>query len=252
MPQNQEVAQPAAQPVRPGIYKLDASPRKLKVKMGIHGKAGVGKTRLASDIARFFKTFVMTSEFGTASIVSNPNFPEIQPNLDLKDITSWEDTKSAFEYITEHQDEYDWTIVDSLTDINKRIIDDILQNTKDEVMSMRQWGQVSARMDRLIRYMRDLRTNVLFICLTSGEKNELTGEITQYPSLTGKLKEELPAYLDIMGYMYTVESREQPGTVERHIQFTSSPRAVAKDRFDKLTYEHANMESILKKLDLID
>ena len=234
------------------IKKPNRSPKKVKIKMGVYGKSGVGKTRLALQIANHFKTFLVFSEKSESSIVSHPDFTRFEHNLEFTEVDSWEGVKKAFDYITVNQDKYDWVIVDSLTDINKRVIEDITESSKEETMSMRQWGQVTSRMERFIRFIRDLRTNVLFVCLSVGDKNEMTGEITQYPSMTGRLKEEMPAYLDINGYMYTVESRTEPGTVDRCLQFTSSPRAVAKDRFDKLTYEYANMDAILKKLGMID
>lgn len=239
-------------PGNPKIYRLDGNPRKIKIKMGLYGRSGVGKTRLATTIGKHFKTFLISSERSNSTIVSHPEFAAIRNNLDIMDIESWDDVKSAFDFIVGNQDRYEWVIVDSLTDINKRVIDDVQTSSKEETLSMRQWGQVGSRMEKLIRYMRDLRTNVLFVCLSSGEKNELTGEICQYPSLTGRLKEEMPAYLDINGYMYTAESKTEPGKVDRWITFVNTPKAVAKDRFDKLNYEPSDMSSILKKLGLID
>lgn len=228
------------------------SPRALKIKMNIYGPSGVGKTRLALGIAKHAKTFLIFSEKSETSIQSYPEFERIEPNLEFAEVESWEQTKAAFDYVSENQAKYEWVIVDSLTDVNKRIKDEIEENAKDEVMSQRQWGQVTSRMERFIRFVRDLKVNVLFVCLASSEKNEMTGEVRLYPSLTGRLKEEMPAYLDINGYMYTVEDRNNPGTVQRGIQFVNTPRAIAKDRFDKLTYEPADMSVILKKIGLID
>ena len=235
----------------PRVFQLDPTPKKLKIKMALHGASGVGKTRLASDIARHFKTFYMSSEKSEATFYSNPNFDQIRENLDLMHLSSWSDVQEAFGYISENPDKYDWVIADSLTEINRIVKDNILIDSKDETLSMRQWGKVSVRMEKFVRYLRDLPTNILFICLTTGEENKLTGEVKMYPSLTGKLKEELSGFTDITGYMYTHEDPNTPNQVQRAVQFTNTPRAIAKDRFDKLTFEPADMTMILRKLGLL-
>lgn len=234
------------------IKKPTRDLRQANLKIGLYGKSGVGKTWLSLGVAKHFKTFLIFSERSDTSIRSYPEFDLIKDNLDYVDVYSWEDTKKAFDYVTENQDRYKFIITDSLTDINKRVIEDITENSKEEMLSQRQWGQVTSRMERFIRYIRDLRTNVIFVCLSASEKNELTGEVCQYPSMTGRLKEEVPAYLDINGYMYTYEDRNNPGTSQRAIQFTASPKAVAKDRTNRLAYEFADMTAILKKLGMVD
>lgn len=234
------------------IKKPTRDIRTANLKIGFYGKSGVGKTWMALALAKHFKTFLIFSERSDTSIRSYPDFDQIEHNLEYVDVYSWEETKRAFEYVTENQNKYQFVIVDSLTDVNKRIIEDLTENSKEEMLSMRQWGQVTSRMERFIRFVRDLRTNVVFVCLSTSEKNELTGEVCQFPSMTGRLKEEMPAYLDINGYMYTYDDKDNPGTVARAIQFVSTPRAIAKDRTNRLTYESANMTAILKKLQMID
>jgi phage nucleotide-binding protein len=237
----QEKARPAK------LKKLTGDVKDEKHKILIYGKTGVGKTRFASDLATKFRVFMMCSELKRTSIISNPNFPAIKPNLDVWDALSWDDVKEGFNYVSDHQSEYDWVIVDSITDINKRIIEDINAASKEELMSQRDWGKVTMRLEKFIRFTRDLRTSVLFVALASGEKNELTGEITQYPSMTGKLKDEIPAYMNSVGYCYTAESREEPGKINRYISFQASPKAIAKDEFDCLAIEPLNMINFISK-----
>jgi hypothetical protein len=234
------------------IKRPSKATKDLKIKMGIHGRSGVGKTRFALGLAKHKKVFLIFSEKSETSIVRYPEFDLIEKNLEYVEVNSWLDVKLAFDYVTVNQQKYDWIIIDSTTDVNKRVIEDITENSKEEVLSMRQWGQVTARMERFVRYIRDLKTSVLFICLSTADKNDMTGNVCQYPSLTGRLKEEMPAYLDINGYAYTVEDKNEPGKVQRAIQFVNTPGAIAKDRFDILQYEPMDMTVILKKLGMIE
>src|SRR3989304_5577489 len=130
--------------VKSKIYKLDDDPRSTKIKMGLYGKSGVGKTRLAVTVAKHFKTFLISSERSNTTIKSHPEFQSIKPNLDIMDIENWDDVKAAFDHIVGNQDIYQWVVVDSLTDINKRVIDDVQTSSKEETMSMRQWGMVGS------------------------------------------------------------------------------------------------------------
>lgn len=234
----------------PQLRKLTGNVKDEKHKIMIYGKSGIGKTRFASDLAVHFKVFMMCSELKRTSIISNPNFPKIQDNLEVWDALSWNDVKDGFNYISNNINEFEWVIVDTLTDINKRIIEDVHESSREETMSQREWGKVTSRMEKFIRFTRDLRTNVLFIALATGEKNDLSGEITQYPSMTGKLKEEVPGYMNTIGYCYATEGREA-GTYDRKIIFEASPKAIAKDEFDVLTVEPLDMESFLKKTKLV-
>lgn len=236
----------------PRIYKLSEHPERVKTKLNLYGKSGVGKTWMMADIAIYFKTLMISSEFSQVTIQKHNNFARIDPNLDIYDVDSWDTVKEAFDYLMENQAKYEWVIVDSLTDINKRAIEDVTASTKDDTMTQRSWGQVTQRIEKFIRYIRDLRINVAFSTLATSEKNEMTGEVCYYPSLTGRLKEEFPAYLDLNGFVFTKESQTEPGKIERLIQFVNSPKAIAKDRHNTFSnYEPANMEHLLRKLKMI-
>lgn len=236
----------------PRVYKISKSPERIKTKLNFYGKSGTGKTWMLADIAMYFKTLMISSEYSQVTIQKHNNFAKIDPNLDIFDVDSWDSVREAFDYLLENQAKYEWVLIDSLTDINKRAIEDITASTKDETMTMRSWGQVTQRMEKFIRYIRDLRINVGFSALATSEKNDMTGEVCQYPSLTGKLKEEFPAYLDINGYVFTKEHATEPGKIDRMVQFTNSPKAIAKDRHNTFAnYEPANMTDLLKKMKLI-
>lgn len=236
----------------PRVYKISQSPERIKTKMNLYGKSGTGKTWMMADIAKHFRTLMISSEFSQVTIQKHNNFALIDPNLEIFDVDSWDSMREAFDFLLENQAKYEWVLIDSLTDINKRAIEDIASSTKDEAMSMRQWGQVSQRIEKLIRYIRDLRINVGFSTLATSEKNDMTGEVCMYPSLTGRLKEEFPAYLDINGYVFTKESQTEPGKVDRMIQFVNSPKAIAKDRHNTFAnFEFADMTTLLRKMKMI-
>ena len=59
------------------------------------------------------------------------------------------------------------------------------------------------------------------------DKDDVTGRSTFYPSLSGKLKTEVPGFFDVVGYM---SSRINGEETIRSIQFLKTEKVTAKDR----------------------
>lgn len=246
------VPQGATRPAYPQVYRMDETTTDLHIKMLVHGESGIGKTWLALELARYFETLLVFSERSRSAIKSHPHFSEIRKKLHIMDCHSWSDVMYCKDYAAANLASFQWVVFDSLTDIGKRCADDVAEGKDDkkeaDTLSKRDWGKVSFRMQKFTREVRDLYTNVLFIALSTGVPNDLTGEVKFYPSLTGKLKEEMSPLMDTTGYMYPYDNS---GEISRGVLFTTSPIAIAKDRNNKLKNEPADMTLILRKLGLI-
>lgn len=245
------VTETAETTLHPKLRSLSADPREDKHKILIYGKSGVGKTRFAADLACYFRVFLLTSEKKRTSIRSSPNFRRIEPNLKYWEASSWDEVQEGMLFLSDNYRNFDWAVIDSVTDINKRIREEVNKKSKDEVLSKLDWNKISSRMERFIRFTRDIPINVLFIALSTETRNDLTGQVTQYPSVTGGLKEEMPGYMETIGYAYTAESKTEAGSYDRWISFQASPAAVCKDEFDVLTVEPLNMDQFLLKTGLM-
>jgi len=221
----------------------------------IYAESGVGKTEFAVELAKHYKVLYLNAEKSLSTIQNHPLRKEIQPNLDIIDVSTWEEISNAFSCAYEGTGKYKWVIVDSLTDLNRCAKDEILSVAKEaDSLSLREWGKVSLRMEKIVRYFRDLKINTMFIALSKNIKNDSTQETKAFPAIAGSLKEECPAMVDLCGYMYTYDSGEE-SKQGRAIQFFNSPRAIGKDRFDKLETEilprSGGCTAILKKLGLL-
>lgn len=111
------------------------------------------------------------------------------------------------------------------------------------VPSPREWGKSGERMRMVIRSLRDLPCNLICTALLAQEIND-KGQKNVYPSIPGKLKNELAGFFDIVGCLRAIEQRPAtsggPITVKREIQFLGTEKVTAKDRTDMLS---AVMES---------
>ncbi|MEM4409565.1 MAG: AAA family ATPase, partial [Candidatus Caldarchaeum sp.] len=127
-------------------------------------------------------------------------------------------------------------VIDSLTELQKLDMRAIMEaqyrkrpdTTDIDVPSQREWGKSIEHIRRVVRAFRDLEANTIFTALMSDSKDDVTGQVTYFPALPGKLKVEVAGFLDIVGYLYVVIDSDKE--VYRKIQFTQTQRVVAKDR----------------------
>lgn len=133
---------------------------------------------------------------------------------------------------------YKTTCIDSLTELASLIMKvtmDIAYNANPdkvvkEVPSPREWGIVREKMRKIVRGFRDLPCHVIYTAHVSYQQDE--GQpIKMFPGFAGKLRQDIPGFMDIVGYMY---SENDGGEVTRKVQFAQTRRVVAKDRTSAL------------------
>lgn len=157
-----------------------------------------------------------------------------RPDIDVKQVRSIADIVSVHRTLAEENEGYYKTVViDSLTELQKLDMRDIMREVivkrpdlDPDVPSMREWGKSSEHMRRIVRGFRDLEMNTIMTALMHVEKDEV-GVVTYYPSMPGKLRAEIPGFLDVVGYLYTVIEDD---ITTRRVQFSKSRRITAKDR----------------------
>ena len=96
------------------------------------------------------------------------------------------------------------------------------------------YGTNTNQMRKLVRAFRDLPMNVIFTALDKEVKDEMTGEIITKPALTDKLAEDVYSYVDIVGYYYTRENKDDPEKLDRILQVQPFKNRTAKDRSGRL------------------
>ena len=221
----------------------------LPVKALFYGEAGIGKTVLLCSGAadpRIGPELLLNLESGLLSVQSKVETvgegkdtftleevmtPPEKGKVKAVKITNPDQLMRVLDGLYDMPHEYKTVMIDSLTELNYNNLSDVvLNNTKNidhDIPTIQDYGKSAAQMRRIIRYFRDLPMNVIFSALVQTNKNELTGEITNLPSLTGKLSLEVPALLDIVGYM-TMKKIE--GEFHRVLWFQPYDNAIAKDR----------------------
>lgn len=199
-----------------------------------YGVPGVGKTYLCGTAADHPKTspvVILDCEGGTLTLRNM--------KVDVIRIRSMDDLVKTHNDLRVNNNGYYKTVaVDSLSELAdldmRTVMKEMIAKTtaagKDrdpDVADRREWGIVRTHVRRIVRAYRDLEMNTLFTALLNQDKDDVTGKTTMYPGLSGKLKGEIPGFVDIVGYYRIVTNGEE---ITRKLQVQGTDKVTAKDR----------------------
>lgn len=221
------------------------------VNMLIYGESGAGKTRLAGsadEVPEMRRVLFIDVEGGTLTL------RDVYPNVDTVRVKSWSDMQLVYDELYAGQHGFTTVVVDSLTEIQKMSMDGVMRRLVEEhedrdadVPSVREWNINIEQTRKFVRAFRDLPVNTIFTALMTIEKNPRNGAIKRKPSLSGKVKDEVAGFLDIVSYLYTKEIDQEN---KRILLCGQTEDTVAKDRSNALPLfvENPTMASIWKLL----
>lgn len=200
----------------------------------IYGEPGVGKTVLAgssSVVDAMSPALLLDIEGGTMSLSDSYS------NVDVIRVTHWADLQKIYNNLYQGKHGYKTVILDSLTEAQKLSMGDIMKRAVKEdpdldpdVPTMRAWGKNIEQMRKFTRALRDLPVNVIFTALVDSDKDN-RGKTVSRPSFQGKLKGEVPGFMDIVAYYYV---RQVGDNLKRILLTQQTDTTIAKDRSNKL------------------
>ena len=185
--------------------------------MLVYGASGAGKTTFASSAADFGKVLIVDAEAGAQYIGEDR-----AKNIDLiamKDISILDEI-----LIPENIKEYQTIVLDSVTEIMKKMVDHI--KGSKETATLQDWGKIIVGMETYFRKFRDLNKHVILVAMETEKEDD--NLILKRPSLSGKnLPSDMIGFQDVCMYIEnTVQGRVG------HVQPTQ--KFYAKDRTNKL------------------
>lgn len=157
---------------------------------------------------------------------------------------------------------YNSVAMDTLTEMQKYIMADIqgldlkelnLISGDIEMPSLNNWGTNAEVMRAIARSFRNLEIHTILTAHAQDSKDEKTGANYTLPDLPGKLARQIMGFVDIVGYLYTTEPKEEDDNNDfRNILLTRpKERYPVKDRFNKLG-DHIVMPTMEKVYNLIN
>jgi hypothetical protein len=238
-----------------GLKVFKVEQRAPYINMLVYGDSGVGKTMLtgSADACPDLRPVILIDfEGGTETL------RHFYPNVEQVRVTTWKEMQQVYDELHKGRHGYQTVILDSLTEIQKfnmySVMEELLNNRPDldpDVPGMREWGKNLEQMRRFVRAFRDLPMNALFTGLKKDDKNESTGRTTTKPSLSGKLADEVSAFLDIVCYMYVKTVGTGEDTRDARLLLTQKTETIiAKDRTSRLplVVEDPTMQDIFNHI----
>lgn len=212
---------------------------KTTLTMLVHGESGAGKSWFASGAPgpRLVLDAEGRAQYAPSGrkVYWDPMREEPPVNDGTWDtciatVTEFDQMQSVYQWLRSGKHPFVSVIIDSLMEIQKRCIDKVAGTNQ---LTQQDWGTVLRRLEALVRSYRDLtlltENPVACVVLVVGTV-EVDG--TRRPLLQGALRNTVPYYLDVVGYVFTQQVPSDDGTtmqLKRMLLTQPQPGFVAKD-----------------------
>lgn len=198
-----------------------------------YGDPGSGKTHLlgtAQDHPLTSPVLIIDCEAGVTTLRK-------RKDIDVKTIRSISELVGVHKELYDNPGYYKSVGLDSLTELQRLdMIECMLEaydrnpNRNKDEPSQREWTISGHHIRRIVRGFRDLPCHTFITALAATERD--SNNVQQiFPSIPGKLKTEVPGFLDIVGYLRAVNEGNE---IVRKMQFANTERVIAKDRTGEL------------------
>jgi len=223
-------------PETASVYFIDAESGKATIRF----KKGIKRVKVfdfstIEKVKSFLETYCHIRDQYLAAVKKN----------DKKEIERWHTNACILFRIPEEERKdfivpiYRTVAIDSLTEIQQYDMREIMEQvvkedpTRDpDVPSPREWGKNQNHIKDLIRDLRPLPMHKIWAALPAERVDEKTKEVTVGPDLPGKLMQQVPGLVDIVGYYYSYINENDE--VTRILLTQNSGKYMAKDRTSAL------------------
>lgn len=214
----------APKPIRPSTGRTAQVERELPIKKVseiqrsrswvIHGRAGSGKTTLASTFPGPILLLDVKDE-GTDSIAD-------VKNLDVMEIIEWQDLEDVYWHLVKNPGKYKTLVIDTVTQMQQMAVEEIGNRKKLGgkslgdwgSMTKGDWGDIASKMKTWISNYRDLPMEVIFLAqerVFNNEDDDATGMLDPEvgPRLSPSVMSHICAAVSIIGSTFVRERTER-------------------------------------------
>ncbi len=221
------------------------------IKMLVYGEAGQGKTVLGATADA--PTLIISAESGLLSLNQNAEAlrkkgsPTFRPEkCKVVEISTLEELKEVYDHLENNKTEFEWIVLDSITEIAEVVLSDAFEKSKDPRVV---YPELVSKMTKILKSFRDLECyHMIMISKQQRITDDLTGITSYIPAMPGnQLPQQIPHLFDIVGCLRTAKDEE--GNVFTYLQAVKDNQYACKDRSGLLTaMEPPSLAMIYKKI----
>lgn len=204
----------------------------------IYGEPGTGKTHLlgtAQEEKQTSPLLVIDVDGGITTL-------RHLSGIDVIQVRSYDQLRQVYQDLfdavtTDGKLPYGTIGIDTLSELQKLDIGTIAREFAEgnarldpDVPDMRAYYKSGEHIRKIVRAFRDLPCNVFFMCHSNSDRDNLN-RLTYFPHLPGKLRHDIPGFLDIVGYL---RAEQEDGETVRYLQTEKTQTVIAKDRTQAL------------------
>jgi hypothetical protein len=126
-------------------------------------------------------------------------------------VDSWQTMQQVYLHLVQSEHDFQSLVLDSITEVQRRCKKNI---RSDGQMQMQEWGRLLDAMDGVIRGYRDLTliaSNPIRCVVFVAETRFIDG--TWVPAMQGQIRDTMPYWVDICGWLFTELHADQSGNV---------------------------------------
>lgn len=212
----------------------------MGLSIALHGGPGTGKTTLASTApgprlhidteggAEWLAGHVIEwTDLGNLPTAINP---ETTVTVAVAGDTAMATFQTVYQWLMSGKHPFKSVILDSLTEMQKRLIDKLSPIGGGDP----DWTTLLRLTERMVRELKDLKNHptapLEAVVFVTGTQQKTTDKVQGplHPSMTGKMAENLPHFVDVCGHTTLVVNDDQ--TITTYLQILPGNNIVAKDR----------------------
>lgn len=219
----------------------------------IYGAGGVGKTTLACS-SSYMNTLVFDVDDGMMSLKANPYVAINSKNVYRMKIENKNDFLEGIDYFEKNVKQFQLVVMDTATQFQSIVTEDIIEKAKHIAPEQRDWGQVLSTMEKAIRLFRHKPVNVIWNCHEIEQEDSQTRRRMYRPSFKGAFAHDYFRNFDIVMRYFLVD-REVKTTdgismvTDRWLNCHRDMYNHAKDRSNSLLkYEAPSLDGIMYKV----
>jgi hypothetical protein len=152
----------------------------------IYGGTGVGKTILAGSSQKM-RTFLFDVDDGAISLLAYLRRTAQRTDLvKVWPVTDFASFQAGFQYLAQRVNQYQLVVVDTSSELQQVMLDEVRRQAKVQVASQREWGIVFTMMEEAMRYFRHMPLHVIWTAHEMEREDPYYGRVVYRPAFQGQ------------------------------------------------------------------